>query len=185
MSLDLVLYSKATSSCAYRARIALNLKKLAYKLHTVETAHNSLSSNEYVTLNPQSLIPLLVHQSNGDVLRLSQSIAIMEFIDETFPEQGVHLLPADPAGRARVRSIALHIACDMQPLNNTRVVEFIKEGLGGTSDTQKDWSLHWAEIGLRALEAEFASTATGSFCHGNTPTMADCCLVPQVSGCQS
>ena len=184
MSLDLVLYSKATSSCSYRARIALNLKQLTYRLQTVETANNSLSSNEYVTLNPQSLIPLLVHKSNGDALRLSQSIAIMEFVEETFPEEGVHLLPADPAGRARVRSLALHIACDMQPLNNTRGGEVIKEGLGGTSDTQKDWSLHWAEIGLRALEAELASSATGNFCHGNTPTMADCCLVPQVSQCQ-
>ena len=180
MTPELVLYSRASSSASYRARIALNLKQAAYTLHTVATA-DQLGKGEYLQLNPQGLIPLLVYRTNGRTMRLSQSVAILEFLEESYPDQGQHLLPTDVAGRARVRSLALHIACDMQPLNNTRVVKYIKEHLGGDSDTQQMWSLHWAELGLQALEEELSSKATGKFCHGNEPTMADCCLVPQVN----
>ena len=175
----MLLYSRASSSASYRARIALNLKQVAYKLNTLPSAQQSPDS-EYLRLNPQGLIPLLVCQSEGQSTSLSQSVAILEYLEESFPTQGQRLLPSDPAGRARVRSLALHIACDMQPLNNTRVVTYIKEQLGGDSDTQKKWSLHWAELGLQALEEELSSKATGKFCHGNVPTLADCCLVPQV-----
>ena len=179
MAPDLVLYSRASSSASYRARIALNLKQIAYKSNTLAPAQQSPDS-EYLRLNPQGLIPLLVCQSENETTTLSQSIAILEFLEESYPKQGQRLLPSDPAGRARVRSLALHIACDMQPLNNDRVVKYIKEQLGGDSETQKTWSLHWAELGLQALEEELSSKATGKFCHGNVPTMADCCLVPQV-----
>lgn len=179
MAPDLVLYSRANSSASYRARIALNLKQVAYKSNTLAPAQQSPDS-EYLRLNPQGLIPLLVCQSENETTTLSQSIAILEFLEESYPKQGQRLLPSDPAGRARVRSLALHIACDMQPLNNTRVVKYIKEQLGGDSETQTTWSLHWAELGLQALEEELSSKGTGKFCHGNVPTMADCCLVPQV-----
>lgn len=183
MAPELALYSRANSSASYRARIALNLKQLTYKLNTV-TSEDQTSRGEYSRLNPQGLIPLLIHQAESAVIRLSQSIAILEFLEESYPGQGQPLLPGDAAGRARVRSLALHIACDMQPLNNTRVVKYIQEQMHGDTRTQQTWSLHWAELGLQALEEELTSEASGHFCHGNAPTMADCCLVPQVGAQQ-
>lgn len=179
MTAALVLYSRANSSASYRARIALNLKQLAYKLNTVGSDEQKPDS-DYSQLNPQRLVPLLVQQRDSEVMRLSQSVAILEFLEETYPKEGSSLLPTDAAGRARVRSLALHIACDMQPLNNTRVVKYIQEQMNGDEQTQQTWSLHWAELGLQALEQELAAAETGKFCHGNAPTMADCCLVPQV-----
>lgn len=179
MTSALALYSRANSSASYRARIALNLKQLAYKLNTVG-ADEQKPESEYSQLNPQRLVPLLVQHKDGQAVCLSQSVAILEFLEETYPQQGQSLLPADAASRARVRSLALHIACDMQPLNNTRVVKYIQEQMNGDEQTQQTWSLHWAELGLQALEKELAVAETGQFCHGNAPTMADCCLVPQV-----
>ena len=178
MSDNLLLYSRSTSSASYRVRIALHLKEQQYDTNTLDTKQQQLPSVGYLELNPQGLVPLLIHKSAGREVKLSQSVAIMEYLQETFPQQGVALLPAEPVGRARVRSLALHIACEMQPLNNSRVVQYVQTDLNANANR---WQFHWAEKGFQGLEKELESTSTGQFCHGDSPTIADCCLVPQVS----
>ena len=184
MQKNILLYSRSTSSASYRVRIALNLKQQQYDVKAMDLEHQHHKSGEYLSLNPQGLVPLLIHQLGDQEVKLNQSVAIMEYLDETFSQHGAKLLPTDPVARARVRSLALHIACEMQPLNNSGVVKFIKTDLKGDADTCKQWQLHWAEKGLWGLEKQLESDSTGSFCHGHSPTLADCCLVPQVKPCQ-
>jgi len=181
MTSGFLLYSRSTSSASYRVRIALNLKKQQYDLKVMDLEQQHHKSGEYLSLNPQGLVPLLIHQLGDQEVKLNQSVAIMEYLEETFPQQGAALLPKDPVGRARVRSLALHIACEMQPLNNSGVVNFIRSDMKGDTDTVKGWQLHWAEKGFTGLENQLKSASTGKFCHGDFPTLADCCLVPQVS----
>ena len=181
MTSGILLYSRSTSSASYRVRIALNLKKQHYDLKVINTEQQHHKSGEYLSLNPQGLVPLLVHQSSDQEVKLNQSVAIMEYLEETFPQQGAALLPKDHVGRARVRSLALHIACEMQPLNNSGVVNFIRSDMKRDTSTVKGWQLHWAEKGFTGLENQLKSDSTGRFCHGDSPTLADCCLVPQVS----
>jgi maleylacetoacetate isomerase len=171
------LYDYFRSSAAYRVRIALNLKGLAPERAFVHLRKGEQRAEEYLSLNPQGLVPSLV-TDEGDVL--TQSIAILEWLDETHPKPP--LLPADAAGRARVRSLALAIACDIHPLNNTRVQHYLTGTLGVT-DAQKDgWTRYWIDTGFEAIEARLASdAATGRFCHGDAPTIADVCLVPQMT----
>ena len=171
------LYSYFRSSAAYRVRIALNLKGLSYEylgVHLLKNGGEQLSDS-YRELNPAALVPTLV---DGDVA-LGQSMAIIEYLDETHPDPA--LLPADPVGRARVRAIAQTIACDTHPLNNLRVLKYLKRELK-VDDAAKDaWYRHWVDLGLGAVESLLAnSPATGKFCHGDTPGLADLCLVPQV-----
>lgn len=177
----IILYSRSTSSASYRVRIALNLKRQQYDIKAMDLEQQHHKSGEYLSLNPQGLVPLLCHQLDTGEVKLSQSVAIIEYLEDTFPKQGASLLPTDAIGRARVRSLALHIACEMQPLNNSGVVNFIKTDLKGDADTLKRWQLHWAEKGFMGLEVQLESKSTGKFCHGDSPTLADCCLVPQVS----
>ncbi|NMG29402.1 maleylacetoacetate isomerase [Aromatoleum evansii] len=171
------LYTYFRSSAAYRVRIALNLKGLAWEavpVHLVKDGGQHRKP-DYLALNPAGLVPAL--EDDGNVL--TQSLAIIEYLDETHREPP--LLPADAAGRARVRALAQAIACDIHPINNLRVLQYLKRELG-VSDEQKDaWYRHWCELGLAAVEAMLAGDArTGRFCHGNAPGLADCCLVPQV-----
>ncbi|CAM4360548.1 maleylacetoacetate isomerase [Bordetella tumbae] len=171
------LYSYFRSSAAYRVRIALNLKGLSYEylgVHLLKNGGEQLSES-YRELNPTALVPTLI---DGDVV-LGQSMAIIEYLDETHPDPA--LLPADPVGRARVRAIAQTIACDTHPLNNLRVLKYLKRELK-VDDAAKDaWYRHWVDLGLGAVETMLAnSPATGKFCHGDTPGLADLCLVPQV-----
>lgn len=171
------LYSYFRSSAAYRVRIALNLKGLSYEylgVHLLKNGGEQLSES-YRELNPTALVPTLI---DGDVA-LGQSMAIIEYLDETHPDPA--LLPADPVGRARVRAIAQTIACDTHPLNNLRVLKYLKRELK-VDDAAKDaWYRHWVDLGLGAVETMLAnSPATGKFCHGDTPGLADLCLVPQV-----
>ncbi|CAM4301322.1 maleylacetoacetate isomerase [Bordetella muralis] len=171
------LYSYFRSSAAYRVRIALNLKGLSYEylgVHLLKNGGEQLSDS-YRQLNPAALVPTLI---DGDVA-LGQSMAIIEYLDETHPAPA--LLPADPVGRARVRAIAQTIACDTHPLNNLRVLKYLKRELK-VDDAAKDaWYRHWVDLGLGAVESLLAnSPATGKFCHGDTPGLADLCLVPQV-----
>jgi maleylacetoacetate isomerase len=171
------LYDYFRSSAAYRVRIALNLKGVAPERAAVHLRHGAQRAEDYLAMNPQGLVPALVTDS-GDVL--TQSLAIIEWLEESYPQPP--LLPPDAAGRARVRALALAIACDIHPLNNLRVLNYLTGTLGAT-DAQKDgWYRYWCDVGLEALETRLAREAsTGTFCHGDTPTMADICLVPQLA----
>ena len=172
------LYGFYRSSAAFRARIALNLKGLDYAgavIHLVKNGGEQFAP-EYRALNPQSLVPVL---QDGD-LTLTQSLAIIEYLDEEYPEPA--LLPATAAQRARVRSIALMIACEIHPLNNLRVLRYLVKDLKVTEAQKDEWYRHWVVSGLEPLETRLANDlATGKFCHGDTPGLADICLVPQLA----
>jgi maleylpyruvate isomerase len=171
------LYSYFRSSAAYRVRIALNLKGLPYEyapVHLLKDGGQQLKP-EYTRLNPQALVPTLV---DGDAV-LTQSMAIIEYLEETHPQPP--LLPATPVARARVRALAQGIACDIHPLNNLRVLRYLKREFDLPDEARDGWYRHWVESGLLALERMLAdSPDTGTYCHGDTPTLADACLVPQV-----
>jgi maleylpyruvate isomerase len=171
------LYDYFRSSAAYRVRIALNMKGLRPEREFIHLRKNAQRSEQYLALNPQGLVPALL-TDDGDML--TQSLAIIEYLDETHREPP--LLPATSTARARVRGIALEIACDIHPLNNLRVLQYLKNTLG-TSDEQKDgWYAYWVDVGLEALETRLArDPATGRFCHGDAPTLADIFLVPQLA----
>lgn len=170
------LYTFFLSSASYRARIGLNLKGLAYEPVIVDLARDRQLEPDYLAVNPEGRVPYLV---DGEV-RLSQALAILEYLDEVYPRPP--LLPGDPAGRARVRQISLAVVADIQPLQNTGPIAYLKEGMGLSDDDRFRWYRHWVERGLAAVEALVADhPATGRFCHGDTPTIADACLVPQMA----
>ena len=170
------LYTYFRSSAAFRVRIALNLKGIAYEPHFVHLPKGAHRSADYAKLNPQALVPTLV---TDDGYRLAQSLAIIEFLEETQPKPA--LLPDDAKGRARVRSLSDLIACEIHPLNNLRTLQYLKRALGQNDEQVNTWYCHWIADGLGKLEAELVGTGgTGSFCHGDAPTMADCCLVPHI-----
>lgn len=172
----MLLYGYFRSSAAYRVRIALNLKGLAYDNHFIHLQKNDQLSADFARLNPQRLIPALAEGEN----LFTQSLAIIEYLDETHPEP--RLLPASPVERARVRALALAIACDIHPINNLRVLRYLTKDLGIPEDKKDQWYRHWVETGLQAFETLLAaSPATGRFCHGDRPGLADICLVPQVA----
>ena len=171
------LYDYFRSSAAYRVRIALNLKGVAPERAFVHLRKGDQRADEYLALNPQGLVPSLV---TDDGAVLTQSIAILEWLDETFREPPI--LPRDAAGRARVRSLALAIACDIHPLNNLRVLSYLTGTLGATEAQKNGWYKYWIDVGFEALEKRLArDAATGTFCHGEQPTLADVCLVPQIA----
>lgn len=176
------LYSYFRSSASFRVRIALALKGLSYDylpVHLVKEGGQQFSA-EFKARNPAALVPVL-EDEQGQVL--TQSLAIIEYLDETRPEPP--LLPADPAGRARVRALALSIACEIHPLNNLRVLAYLTKTLGVSEDQKNAWYRHWVESGLAAVEAMLAGDdRTGIYCHGNTPTLADVLLVPQIFNAQ-
>jgi maleylacetoacetate isomerase len=171
------LHNFFRSSASYRVRIALNLKGLAYEYRAVHLRRGGGEQfgAEFLTLNPQALVPVL--EDGAHVL--TQSLSILEYLEETHPEPA--LLPKAPVERARVRAIALAIACDVHPLNNLRVLEFLGK-LGVGQEARTAWYHHWVDTGLRALETEISQSQTTSsrFCHGDAPSIADCCLVPQL-----
>lgn len=165
------------SSAAYRVRIALNLKGLAYDSVPVHLLRAGGEQRQpgFLALNPAGLVPTL--EDDGAVL--VQSLAIIEYLDETRP--GVALLPGSALERARIRALAQAIACDIHPLNNLRVLKYLKHELGVSDEQKNAWYRHWVDLGLAAVEAMLAKDPrTGAFCHGDAPTLADCCLVPQV-----
>ena len=169
------LYGYCRSSAAFRVRIALNLKGLEYKQTSLHLRQNQQYGDDYLKLNPQGLVPALV---DGNEVA-TQSLAIMEYLDETHPKPP--LLPNTAAGRARVRSIAQMIACDIHPIDNLRVLRYLAKPLGHDEKVVETWFNHWIALGFQAIERRFtAEKATGRFCHGDNPGLADCCLVPQV-----
>ncbi len=172
------LYTYFRSSAAFRVRIALHLKGLAYEPVSVHLAKGEHRKPEYAGVYPQGLLPTLVEDGRA----LSQSLAIIEYLEETHPRPA--LLPSDAPGRARVRSLALLIACEIHPLNNLRTLQHLKRALGQSEDQVNAWYRHWIADGFTKLEADLARGGTGRFCHGESPTLADCCLVPQIFNAQ-
>ncbi|RKP57898.1 maleylacetoacetate isomerase [Pararobbsia silviterrae] len=175
------LYTYFRSSASYRARIALNLKGITYEqvgIHLVKDGGQQLLP-AYRAVNPDGVVPALVDHEAGDAGLITQSLALIEYLDETFPTPP--LLPAKAIDRAYVRSIALQIACDIHPVNNLRVLKYLKQQFDVT-DAQKDaWYAHWIQSGFASLEARLATDPrVGSCVFGDTPTLADLCLVPQV-----
>jgi maleylacetoacetate isomerase/maleylpyruvate isomerase len=169
------LYTFASSSAAYRVRIALNLKSVTTELAFVPLVKDGghQFKPDYVAINPQRLVPALETEEGV----LSQSLAIISFLDELYPEPP--LVPADPFGRAVVNSMALAIACDIHPINNLRVRKYLKEVMGQSDEAVNTWYRHWIELGFEALEAQVKPYA-GDFCYGDAPGVADICLVPQM-----
>lgn len=171
------LYSYFRSSASFRVRIALALKGLDFEVIPINLRSGEQKTSDYRSINPQGFVPAL--DVGGQCL--TQSLAIIEYLDEAYPQ--VPLLPAKPLERAKVRAICGLIACDTHPLNNLQVLDYLTNTLG-IDDTQKQaWYAHWIQKSFTALEAMLAQTA-GKFCYGDTPTLADCLLVPQVYNAQ-
>lgn len=173
------LYGYWRSSAAYRVRIALNLKQLSFDNVPVHLIKNGgeQHSDAYKLLNPAQLVPTLI----DDGLTLNQSLAIIEYLDEVYPAPA--LLPQEPAARALARALALDIACDIHPLNNLRVLQYITGPLALTESQKLQWISHWLSTGFAALEQRLQQSA-GQFCLGDDVTLADLCLVPQVYNAQ-
>lgn len=178
MENSLTLYSYWRSSAAYRVRIALNLLGLEYRIEPVHLVHDGGQQHapDYAALNPQELVPTL-----RDGRRVyTQSLAIMEYLDERYADT-VRLLPQDPRDRARARALAQLVACEIHPIGNLRVLQYLENELNAGPDQRRQWSRHWIEAGFRALESLLADhPETGEFCQGDQAGMADACLVPQV-----
>lgn len=170
------LYSYFRSSAAYRVRIALALKGLSFDLVSIHLAQGKQYGAEFSAVSPQNLVPVLEDEGR----RLYQSLAILEYLEETHPHPP--LLPRDAFARARVRSLALLVACEIHPLNNTRVLNYITGKIGATEAQKLEWYHHWVKTGFAALEHRLSNEPeTGRFCHGEQPGFADCALVPQVA----
>ncbi len=176
MSAARTLYSYWRSSAAYRVRIGLNLKGLSYATVPVHLVRDGgeQHADAYRQLNPQQLVPTL---DDGAVM--TQSLAILEYLDEVHPDPA--LLPRDPVARQRTRALAQLVACDIHPLNNLRVLQYLERELGVGKDAREQWARHWMAEGFAAAEAMLAGRgAPDPFCVGATPTLADCCLIPQI-----
>ncbi len=167
------LFNYFRSSASYRVRIALALKGLDYDYKAVHLAQNEQLGESYTSVSASRLVPLL---RDGDHL-LTQSLAIIEYLDETHPQPP--LLPPTPLERARVRALAMDIACEIHPLNNLRVLRYLVKSLQVSEDDKNRWYRHWVETGLEVVERQLLAQP-GTYCHGDSPTLADCTLVPQI-----
>ncbi len=176
MDQPLTLYTYWRSTAAYRVRIGLGLKGLEHELVPVDLAGDGGQHHApaYLAINPQGFVPSLAHAGR----RIHQSLAILEYIDETWGPAS--LLPADPPGRARVRALAQLVACDIHPLNNLRVLQYLERTLEVPAEGRQAWIGEWITRGFDALEAILGDGNAGKFCHGDTPTLADCCVIPQI-----
>jgi maleylacetoacetate isomerase len=175
---DLTLYSYFRSSAAFRVRIALNLKNLTANMRYIHLLKDGGQhrAEAYRAINPQQVVPTLVHDGHT----ITQSLAIIEYLDEIWPDPA--LLPAEPLARARVRQLALIVACDIHPLNNLRVLRRLRHQFRAGDAQILDWQAHWMTAGFQALEELLATEQSGGrFCHGDAPTLADICLIPQLA----
>jgi maleylacetoacetate isomerase/maleylpyruvate isomerase len=168
------LHNYFRSSASFRVRIALALKGLPYTYMPVHLAKGAHHEDAFKALNAEGLVPLL----EVDGLRLTQSMAIIEYLDERHPNPP--LMPSDLLGRARVRALAQSIACEIHPLNNLRVLQYLTRTLGVDEETKNTWYRHWVRQGLEVFEKQLGDGPPGRFCHGDHPTLADCLLVPQI-----
>lgn len=171
----MILYDYFRSSAAYRVRIALHLKGLQAERRFIHLRRGEQRAPAYLEMNPQGLVPLLVVGPE----RIAQSLAIIEYLDEK--HLSPPLMPVGLEDRAFVRSIAHAIACDIHPINNLRVLQYLGRELGIEEPKRDQWYRHWVEEGFRAIESRLVERATGDYCLGGTPTLADICLVPQVA----
>jgi maleylacetoacetate isomerase/maleylpyruvate isomerase len=169
------LYNYFRSSASFRVRIALELKGLPYEYLPVHLVKGEHKQEGYAAVNASGLVPTLITDAGE---HLGQSLAIIEYLDETHPTPP--LLPADPVGRAQVRALAQLIACEIHPLNNLRVLKYLVRDLKVDEEAKNTWYRHWVREGLLAFERELARLPRGTYCWGDTPTLADCCLVPQI-----
>jgi maleylacetoacetate isomerase len=172
------LYTYFRSSASFRVRIALNLKGVDYQPSFVHLPKGEHRATAYSKVNPQALTPALELDDGG---QLAQSLAIIEYLDEVHPTPP--LLPRDAKGRGRVRSLSLLIACEIHPLNNLRTLQHLKRALGQSEEQVNAWYRHWVADGLAKFESDIGD-GSGKYCHGDVPTMADCCLVPQIFNAQ-
>jgi len=175
------LHTYFRSSAAYRVRIAMNLKGLDAEQVFVHLTRNGGEQfgEAFKAVNPQALVPVL----SDEGVQISQSLAIIEYLDEVYPQ--VPLLPSAPGDRAFVRQLSLGIACDIHPINNLRVLKYLTGAMGVSEEKKSEWIAHWITLGLQSIEAQIQQRdRTGPFCFGDTPTMADCCLIPQVFSAQ-
>lgn len=176
-----ILHTYFRSSAAYRVRIAMNLKGLDAEHVFVHLNRNGGEQfgDAFKAINPHALVPVL----SDEGVQISQSLAIIEYLDDVYPQ--VPLLPSAPSDRAFVRQLSLDIACDIHPINNLRVLKYLTGSMGVSEEKKSEWIAHWITLGLEAIEAQIQQRdRTGSFCFGDAPTMADCCLIPQVFSAQ-
>lgn len=178
MLVGMKLFNYFRSSTSFRVRIALGLKGLSHDYVPVKLTAGEQKAAAYSALNPEQLVPLL---ELDDGQRLTQSMAIIEYLDETHPEPA--LLPADAMGRARVRMLSQIVACEIHPINNLRVLRYLVHDLKLSDDAKNGWYRHWVRAGLLSYEARLAEQPA-TYSHGDTPSMADCCLVPQIFNAQ-
>ena len=169
------LYNYFRSSASFRVRIALELKGLSYDYVPVHLVKGEHKQESYAAVSPAALVPTL---ETDEGVHLGQSMAIIEYLEETHPQPA--LLPADPVQRARVRALAQLIACEIHPLNNLRVLNFLVHDLKVDEEAKNTWYRHWVRNGLELFEKELARLPASTYCFGDTPTLADCCLVPQI-----
>lgn len=175
--MQLKLYSYWRSSAAYRIRIALHLKQLRYDYIPIDLRSGEQRGADFLERNPQGFVPVLVDGART----FRQSLAIIEYLDETYEGRGYRLVSLEDRERARIRALAQIIACDIHPLGNLRVLAALEQRFGATQAQKEDWCRHWISVGLDALEQLLAGNpSTGTFCEGDEPTMADCLLIPQV-----
>jgi len=168
------LYSFFRSSASFRVRIALALKGLNYDYVSVHLGSGQQFQDDFAAVSTDALVPVL----EIDTLYLTQSMAIIEYLDEKYPQPA--LLPSDAVGKWRVRSLSQTIACEIHPLNNLRVLKYLTGSLKLDEDTKNTWYHHWVRSGLEAFEKQLHHPSSGRFCHGDQPSMADCVLVPQI-----
>ena len=174
----MILHNYFRSSASYRVRIALELKGLAYEYIAVHIARGDHKKEPYAALSADQLVPML--EVDGE--KLSQSMAIIEYLDEKYPATA--LLPADAIGRAKVRAMAQSIACEIHPVNNLRILKYLVRDLQADDEAKNAWYRHWCSEGLQAFEKQLAQMPPSIYCYGDTPTLADCCLAPQIFNAQ-